>query len=30
MDKQQLLRGCLGLGLALTSCAGQRQLTVTA
>ena len=30
MNKQQLLRGCLGLGLALTSCAGQRQLTVTA
>ena len=30
MDKQQLLRGCLGLGLALTSCTGQRQLTMTA
>ena len=30
MNKQQLLQGCLGLGFALTSCAGQRQLTVTA
>lgn len=27
MNKQQLLQGCLGLGLTLTSCAGQRQLT---
>ena len=26
MNKQQLLQGCLGLGLALTSCAGQRQM----
>ena len=30
MNKQQLLQGCLGLGFALTSCAGQQQLTVTA
>lgn len=30
MNKQQLLQGCLGLGFALTSCAGQRQLTVPA
>ena len=30
MNKQQLLQGCLGLGFALTSCAGQRQLTVMA
>ena len=29
MNKQRLLQGCLGLGLALTSCAGQRQLTMT-
>lgn len=29
MNKQQLLQGCLGLSLALTSCGGQRQLTVT-
>ena len=29
MNKQQLLQGCLGLGLILTSCAGQRQLTRT-
>lgn len=29
MYKQLLLQGCLGLGLALTSCAGQRPLTTT-
>lgn len=29
MNKQQLLQGCLGLSLVLTSCGGQRQLTVT-
>lgn len=30
MNKQQLLQGCLGVGLALTSCAGQRQMAVAA
>ena len=28
MNKQQLLQGCLGLGLTLTSCAGQRQIAM--
>lgn len=30
MNKQQLLQGCLGVGLVLTSCTGQRQMAVAA